>query len=127
VADKPATFEEFVSTLSTENQQIAKTLNIALLNINPKYKSKAAWGGWQYLYNGKYSCLLVGYEDHIKLMIMRGMLLDDPNSVLEGSGVNTRHIKFRSKTDVDLSVLTVVMRQQFKLYDDGMQPEGEIK
>jgi hypothetical protein len=52
-------------------------------------------------------CLLVVYHDHVNLMFPRGVDLNDPKGLLEGSGKAMRHVKLRTAEDVD----TPAMRQ----------------
>jgi len=46
-------------------------------------------------------CLLVIYRDHVNLMFPRGVDLNDPNGLLEGSGKAMRHVKLRMLGDLD--------------------------
>lgn len=45
-------------------------------------------------------CLVVVYRDHVNLMFPRGVDLDDPQRLLEGSGKAMRHVKLLSESDV---------------------------
>ena len=46
-------------------------------------------------------CLIVVYRDHVNLMFPRGVDLNDPKGLLEGSGKAMRHVKIRTRDDVD--------------------------
>jgi hypothetical protein len=46
-------------------------------------------------------CVLVIYRDHVNLMFPRGVDLNDPNGLLEGSGKAMRHVKLRMLEDLD--------------------------
>jgi hypothetical protein len=45
-------------------------------------------------------CYIATNAEHVNLGFPRGASLPDPNRVLEGDGKTTRHIKFRSDSDV---------------------------
>lgn len=46
-------------------------------------------------------CLLVIYRDHVNLMFPRGVDLEDPHQLLEGSGKAMRHVKMRAVEDLE--------------------------
>jgi hypothetical protein len=57
-----------------------------------------------YSFTGRISegiCLIAIYAKHVNLGFVRGSLLPDPHHLLEGSGAWMRHIKMRSRADVD--------------------------
>lgn len=123
MSNQKVSFSEFVNKLSGDLKPIAHKINDTLLGIQPKYQCKLAWGGWAYHLEGNYSCLLVPYDDHIKLMIMRGRMLTDTDNRLEGSGSNTQHIKFFSVDDVEQTHLKHILDQQFTLFASGIKDE----
>ena len=43
---------------------------------------------------------IYGYADHVSLEFTQGRLLDDPGTILEGSGKTRRHIKLRCLEDI---------------------------
>ena len=49
-----------------------------------------------YFKQDKVICSLNPYRDYVSLHFMRGINLDDPGKVLEGSGKKLRHLKFSS-------------------------------
>jgi hypothetical protein len=56
-------------------------------------------------------CLLVVYKDHVNLMFPRGVDLEDPQGLLEGSGKAMRHIKMLSDVDIDRPGVRALIRQ----------------
>jgi hypothetical protein len=56
-------------------------------------------------------CLIVVYKAHVNLLFPRGVDLEDPQSLLEGSGKAMRHIKMFSDADIDRPGVRALIRQ----------------
>jgi len=54
------------------------------------------YGGHQYGYDGWGMAALGAYTKWVSLMFMRGVDLEDPDGLLEGTGKKMRHVKLRS-------------------------------
>lgn len=61
--------QTFIQGLPSEQRELAADLVRALLEINPEYQTKRAWGGFGFKLDKNYSCLIAGYTDYLKLMI----------------------------------------------------------
>jgi uncharacterized protein YdeI (YjbR/CyaY-like superfamily) len=70
-----------------------------------------------------YSSLIVGYPDHVKLMIWRGTDLRDPKAALRGTGSNTRHLRFDRPADIESAVVRGLITQQLQLFASGVPYE----
>lgn len=123
VKKKAQTFGEFLDSSSSTQKALMREVNTCLMKITPGFTTKQAWGGWAYMVKQNYSCLLVPYKDHVKLMLMRGTLLKDPKSKLKGSGTSTRHVRFDEKADIDCEYLRTLINQQHALYKTGLSWE----
>jgi hypothetical protein len=64
-------------------------------------------------------CLIVVYKEHVNLMFPRGVDLEDPQGLLEGSGKAMRHIKMLSDVDIDGPGVRALIRQAKKRPDLG--------
>ena len=115
--------QEYVHTLKPDLQPTAKALIDQLMAVEPNFETRKAWAGYGFKQGDNYSCIIAEYKDHLKLMIMRGIMLEDTKQFLEGSGVNTRHIKYYTVDDVTTKDATPFLKQQFKLYADGLRWE----
>ena len=120
---KASNIDEFVQESGELFGDLIKKLD-KCINAIDKYESKAAWGGWAYKIGSNYSCMIVRYKSHVKLMIWRGIILNDPKKLLQGAGSNTQHLRFESIDNVDCSYLTTLLSQQKELYNSGMTWEG---
>ena len=56
-------------------------------------------------------CSLIVYRQHVNLMFTRGVDMDDPRSLLEGSGKAIRHVKLRTTDDLKKPGLDALMAQ----------------
>ena len=59
-------------------------------------------------------CLLVMYRTHVNLMFPRGVDLEDPNGLLEGSGKAMRHVKLLTPDDADKPGVRQLIAQAMK-------------
>ncbi len=107
-----------------DNRDIFVALQDAMAAYDGDLECKTAWLGIGWKKQSNYLCVATPYKDHVKLMIMRGTLLEDPKQQLEGTGQNTRHIKYFKTTDIDTKYLYDLLDQQATLYASGMKWEG---
>jgi uncharacterized protein YdeI (YjbR/CyaY-like superfamily) len=62
------------------------------------------WGSPCYTFDGKNVAMMGSFRDYCSISFFKGVLLEDPNGVLEAPGPNSRHarlLKFRSLDDVE--------------------------
>lgn len=62
------------------------------------------WGSPCYTFDGKNVAMMGSFRDYCSISFFKGVLLEDPNGVLEAPGPNSRHarlLKFRSLEDVN--------------------------
>ncbi|MGP0073756.1 MAG: DUF1801 domain-containing protein [Bryobacteraceae bacterium] len=65
-------------------------------------------------------CYIATNAGHVNLGFPRGATLPDPNRVLEGDGKSLRHIKFRSRRDVERPFV----RRYIQAAIEGAMPAG---
>lgn len=112
--------ESFLLHLPTAQRQVAKRLQKELMKINPDYEQLCAWKGLAFKLGQNYSCMICPYKDHIKLMIWRGVDVEDPEKRLLGKGENTRHLLIKTEGDICAEYLEFLLQQQFALYAAGV-------
>jgi hypothetical protein len=56
-------------------------------------------------------CSLIVYRQHVNLMFTRGVDMDDPRRLLEGSGKAIRHVKLRTTGDLKKPGLGALIAQ----------------
>jgi hypothetical protein len=60
-------------------------------------------------------CFYMVAKEHVVFGFMRGAMLRDPRSLLEGTGKYLRHVKVRSTADVQRSEVRVLLKQAAQL------------
>ena len=61
------------------------------------------WGKPSYLYGGTIVVVIQGFNDYFAMLLMKGVLLEDPADILVKTGENTRvgrQIRFKSARDI---------------------------
>jgi len=95
-------------------KSIARSVRKIVLEAGDGLKEGVKWGTPTF-FGAKNVCSLMCHEDHVNLQLFQGARLEDPDSVLEGSGKGMRHMKFRSKSEVHKPVIERFVRQAVKL------------
>ncbi len=60
------------------------------------------YGARQFGYNGWGMGALAAHRAWVSLVFFRGTKLDDPTGLLEGTGASVRHVKIRSKDELEV-------------------------
>ena len=78
---------------------VASQLRVLIKNAIPDINETIKWGMPTYEKNALI-CALRSANGYIALQFYMGSNLDDPDSILEGSGKNMRHVKVYKETDI---------------------------
>ena len=113
----------FYQAMPRAQSKICLALHKIMMKLDPEFEVRRAWAGIGYKQGKNYSAVIYSEKDHVKMMIMRGIMLDDKKNRLAGKGINTRHLKFYSLKDVDEEYLTDLITQQLSLYASGVSWE----
>jgi len=62
-----------------------------------------------------YFCGIFPYTDHVKLYFEFGVMLDDPDGLLEGEGKQTRYVYVKSAKDIRVGSLEQLLQQATSL------------
>ena len=71
-------------------------------------------------------CFLVVYTEHVNLMFPQGVMMDDPQNLLQGAGKAMRHIKLHAPIDLEERGLRALVRQGKKRPGLG-KPETPLR
>jgi hypothetical protein len=78
--------------------------------IAPKSRETLnSWGVPTFEDKGPFCIYMVG-KHHVTLGFHSGALLEDPAGILEGTGKNIRHVKLRSKEDLEQPAVAELIR-----------------
>ncbi len=109
-----AELEDFLSAFSPEVRNIALQLRELVLDLAPdaieQIDTSAHLLGYGYAKTYAHLiCVIILYGDYVNLGFPRGVDLDDPEGLLEGSGKKARHVKIRSDEQTEApGVLTLL-------------------
>jgi len=100
----------FLSHYSPEVRVLALKLRELILSLVP-YAQEKVYSGWKTIgyscgggMKGQF-CAIGPQQGRVNLYFSRGVDLDDPGGLLEGSGKKMRHLKIRAPEDVQAEAL----------------------
>ncbi len=91
--------DSWIAELDPEPRRIASALRELILEAEPGLKESIKWSNPTYEKAGN-ACYLTATETYVTLGFFKGAHLTDPESRIEGTGRNMRHVKFRSPEDI---------------------------
>jgi len=103
MSDAPKKVREFlndIQSISVDQFEIFKAVQTFFLNYDSTLEEAIKYGGLVFMQEGKLIGGIYAYQKHISIEFSHGTQLDDPFSVLDGSGKHRRHIKLRSFVDI---------------------------
>lgn len=110
-------FEEVISEVVSEMQEIAHALRALLADVMPNI-TEVPWGNQKIAGYGvgpkkmsEQFCYIAPYKKHVNLGFYYGSDLDDPEGLLEGGGKALRHIKVRSLQQVQDDAVRKLVEQ----------------
>ncbi len=93
---------------------ILVSLRELVLTIAPDAKEEIKYGGLVFLSGKRLFCGIFVRKNHISVEFDRGTEMQDPDNLLEGSGVR-RHLKILQKDDITNKKTEYYIRQSFTL------------
>ena len=82
-----------------------------VLNTYPETNERIMYGGIMFFSKNEGFCGLFVRRNHISIEFSNGFLMKDPNKFLEGSGKFRRHLKIRSKEDINNKEVAFFVKQ----------------
>lgn len=114
------TFETLMENTSLEMQEIAEALRMLIAEVLPDVtevvweKQRIAGYGIGPKKMSEQFCYIAPMKNHVNFGFYYGAHLDDPSTLLEGTGKSLRHIKIRSKKEVAKPELRKLLQQASK-------------
>jgi hypothetical protein len=96
-----ASVDEYIDLLGTPQNDVAAQLREIVLTCYPQLREDIKWHVPVYSLVTTPIVSIEGFKAHVNLKFFEGARLQDPGSILEGTGKGVRHVKFRSTEDVD--------------------------
>jgi hypothetical protein len=114
--------DEYIEKLPFEQQEIASALRKLVLGASPRLDETIKWGKPWFCCGEETVCFIAAQKDYVNFGFARGADLDDPDSVLEGTGKGMRHIKVKTMKDVRRKPLTGLVKEAVKLCAESKKP-----
>ena len=96
---RPSTVEELVAGLDSRRRELVEEVRAIVRKSLPEAVESLKWGQPVYAFKGTNVICIMIYDDHINYGLFMGARLRSKR--LEGTGKGLRHIKIRTKDDVD--------------------------
>ncbi len=114
MADKVQQFLGDLEQFAPDKYQIIMQLRQLVDRICPKMQERIMYNGIV-VYAGDMVCGYFPRKAHVTVELVRGIDLEDPIGVLEGTGKIRRHIKLRSPADISTLHLEDYLTRAFSL------------
>jgi hypothetical protein len=103
--------EQLLAKCTPSVRNLAQLARKRVLSIIPTVEERVR-AGWGLIgYNAPaYFAFIAPKQDHVIIGFERGILLPDPQRVLEGSGSQVRHVTIRSRSDLESPALAQLLR-----------------
>lgn len=89
---------------------IIQKLRNTILDHYPDVRERMMYGGIMFSLDEDFGGLFVS-KNHVSLEFSKGYQMDDPKSLLEGSGKFRRHLKFKSIADISKKDVVFFLNQ----------------
>lgn len=116
----PPNLEEFLARFPEPLQAIALELRAQVLDLAPdvveQVDESAQLLGYGYAETYKHLvCVIIFQKDYINFGFPRGVDLEDPEALLEGTGKRARHVKIYSVEDATLPGVLSLLREAIEI------------
>lgn len=90
---------EEIMMFNDEQFNILQKLREIVFKVYPKTNERIMYGGIMFSLNNDFSGIFVR-KNHISFEFINGVIMNDPDKLLEGNGKFRRHLKIRSLSDI---------------------------
>jgi hypothetical protein len=112
VAEK--TVDAYIAGLVGWKAEVATRLRQIVLEAAPDAEESIKWAQPVYESNGPF-CYMKAFKNSVNFGFWRGVELEDPKGLLQGSGKKMRHVRLTSIDDVDDAEFAGFVRQAVQL------------
>lgn len=108
--------KKLLDILLTRKRTLATKIRSIVLSVDKKITEGIKWGNLTFIY--KCNMASIGnYDtvDYLNFFFFKATKLRDPKGLLEGTGKGMRHVKIKSKKNIDELQIRPWIRQAMKL------------
>lgn len=106
--------DSWISELDPEHRKISGRLRDLILDAEPELKESIKWSNPVYEKDGNV-CYLACNDKYVTLGFFNGAVLNDPESLIEGTGAKMRHVKIWTVADVPEKQVTAWVKEAVAL------------
>ena len=108
------TVDGYIAQLEDWKAQIVSAVRQIILEAAPEADESIKWAQPVYDINGPFA-YIKAFKNSVNFGFWRGVDIEDPEGLLQGSGEKMRHFKLTSLDDVNPAVFTDYVQQAVKL------------
>jgi hypothetical protein len=106
-----ASFDGYAADQSPRNQGLIRALREFVKASAPQLAESVKWGNGCWLRGTTPIAYVYSAPDYVQLGFFNGSTLKDPKGLLDGKGAFVRHVKVRSRGDIDPATFGPLLRQ----------------
>ena len=109
-----ATFDEYLADQAPRNQNVIRALRKFVKRIAPQLQESVKWGNGCWVHGKAPVAYVYSAPEHVQFGFFGGSSLRDPAGLLKGEGKFVRHVKVRTRSDIDETAFERLLRQAVK-------------
>lgn len=106
-----ASFDDYLTDQSSRNQSLIRALRTFVKRIAPRLQESVKWGNGCWVQGTIPVAYVYSAPDYVQFGFFAGSALKDPKGLLNGDGKFVRHIKVRTRADIDERAFAALLRQ----------------
>jgi len=106
--------DEYISDLGGWRRDVAARVREVVIDTAPEAKESIKWAQPVYEMNGPF-CYMKAFKNSVNFGFWRGIELDDPEGLLQGTGAKMRHVKLTGIEDIDEDAFSDFVKQAVQL------------
>ena len=115
------TVDEYIASFSDWRGEVMDELHALVNKAAPKATSAIKWAQPVFESDGPFAYMKANAR-HVTFGFWRGVELDDPGDLLEGSGNKMRHVKIGASRELKKTAVRAFIRQAVKLNRERGDP-----
>lgn len=108
------TVENYIAELEDWQAKIASEVRQIILKVAPEAEESIKWAQPVYELNGPFA-YIKAFKNSVNFGFWRGVDIQDPDGLLQGTGEKMRHFKLANLDDVNAAVFSDYVQQAIKL------------
>ena len=108
------TVENYIAELEDWQGEIASEVRQIILKAAPEAEESIKWAQPVYELNGPFA-YIKAFKNSVNFGFWRGVDIQDPDGLLQGTGEKMRHFKLANLDDVSAAVFSDYVQQSVKL------------